>query len=153
MTFIIWFIGCFCAGIALISLVYFVRNRNRKSMSKGWKVGDVIILNSLETSTNLLKEMKKNNIGSITLCGWNEDNVFYNLGNRVYCESWKSVDTNKSQVWRDNVNKCTEFMGGNPGFNSHVEPEKPNESSGTIDGEPIETMNEIISKVDRAFAV
>jgi hypothetical protein len=153
MTTLLWFIGCFCAGIALISFVYFVRNRNRKSMSKGWKVGDVIILNSLETSTNLLKEMNKNNISTVTLCGWNEDNVFYKIGTLIYCESWKSVDVNKSQVWRDNVNKCTEFMGTEPGFNSRVEPETPNETSGTIDGEPIETMNEIMCQIHLKKAI
>ena len=147
MTALLWFIGCFCAGIALVSFGLFLRKRNRKSMSKGWKVGDVIVLNLLETSTNLRKEMSKNNITTVTLCGWNEDDVFYNVGSKIFCESWKSIDTNKSQVWRDNVSKCTEFMGDKPGFNPHVEPEKLNTSSGDVEGEPIETMNETMCQI------
>ena len=147
MTTLLWFIGCFCAGVALVSFVYFVKNRNRKSMSKGWKVGDVIILNVLETSSKLLKDMNKNNVSTVTLCGWNEDNVFYDFNNRVYCESWKSIGNNKSQVWRDNASKCAEFMGSEPGFNPHVEPEKSNTPSGDVEGEPIETMNETMCQV------
>ena len=44
-------------------------------------------------------------------------------------------------------------MGSKPGFNPHVEPEKPNESSGTIDGEPIETMSEIKCQVHLKKAI
>ena len=91
--------------------------------------------------------MNKNNVSTVTLCGWNEDNVFYDFNNLIYCESWKSIGNNKSQVWRDNANKCAEFMGSEPGFNPHVEPEKSNTPSDTIEGEPIEIMSEIMCQV------
>ena len=38
-------------------------------------------------------------------------------------------------------------MGSEPGFNPHVEPEKSNTPSGTVEGEPIETMNETMCQV------
>lgn len=147
MTILLWIIGGLCAGFALVNLVYFVVYRNRKSWSKGWKIGDVIILRFSETSSGLRQEMNKKNITTVTLSGWNEDEVFYVIGDKVFCESWSSIDTNKSQVWRDNVSKCTKFMGSKPGFNPHVEPETPNTSSGDVEGEPIETMNETMCQV------
>lgn len=153
MNTLLWIIGCFCAGFALVNFVYFVKYRNRKSMSKGWKIGDVIILRYSEITAELRKEMNKTNIGTVTLSGWNEDEVFYNVGNKVFCESWNSVYSNKSHVWRDNVNKCTEFMGSKPGFNPHVEPETPNTSSGDVEGESIDTMNETMCQIHLKKAI
>ena len=126
--------------------------KNRKTISQNWEVGDVIIPDWNYLGNELTKELKGRNLNTLTLSGWNSENIFYNLGGSCYCESWSSIKSNKSQIWRDNHKNCSEFMGKQPGFDSKVS-ESNSFSSETIDGLPIELMNETLCQVHLAKAI
>jgi hypothetical protein len=91
----------------------------RKSKSKTWKVGDILILDSQYVGPALLNQLKKTGT-TPTLSGWNKNNVFIIADGRVYQESWLSIKTNKSNNWRNNFNSCKEYMGKNPSFDQDV---------------------------------
>ena len=144
MTYVLYFLGFLVAGFILASLYIRMKKSARKSRTKDWQIGDVIYLNWLECSSAFTKECQKLNLSHVTLSGWNNDNVFYNVGDKVFCEDWSSVDVNKSQKWRDYYTSCEDFMGIEPGFNKGVREGNTSKESDMIDGHPIETMSETL---------
>ena len=144
MTYILYFLGFLVAGFILVSLYNTLKKSSRKSKTKDWQIGDVIYLNWLQTSSGLTQECQKRNLSHVTLSGWNNENVFYNVGNKVFCEDWSSVDVNKSQKWRDYYTSCEDFMGIEPGFDKGVREGNTSNKSDMIDGHPIETMSETL---------
>jgi hypothetical protein len=149
MTFILYFLGSSLVGIILGYVYYSIKINDRKKQCATWEVGDVIVVKRYEVSNGLTKELQKNgNLRTVKLSGWNEDNVMFELGNKYFIEEWKSIDTNKSDYWRTQHNKCKNFMGKNPSFNPIVT-DKVSLSSDIdmIDGQPIETLSEIMCEV------
>lgn len=144
MTYVLYFSGFFIAGYILAVLYGVMKKSTRKSRTKNWEIGDVIYLNWSSTSSGLTQECQKRNLSYVTLSGWNNDNVFYNVGRKVFCEDWSSVDVNKSQKWRDYYTSCEDFMGIEPGFDKGVHEGNTSKESDMIDGHPIETMSETL---------
>jgi hypothetical protein len=149
MTFILYFLGSLLAGIILGYVYHSIKINDRKKQCATWEVGDVIVVKRYEVSNGLTKELQKNgNSRTVKLSGWNEDNVMFELGNKYFIEEWKSIDVNKSDYWRTQHNNCKNFMGKDPSFNPIVT-DKVSSSSDTdmIDGQPIETLNEIMCEI------
>ena len=72
----------------------------------------------------------------------------FELDNKTFIEEWKSIDVNKSDYWRTQHNNCKNFMGKDPGFNPIVKDKVPSSSdTDMIDGQPIETLSEIMCEV------
>jgi phenylpropionate dioxygenase-like ring-hydroxylating dioxygenase large terminal subunit len=148
MIYVLYFFGVLVAGFILASLYITMKKSSRKSRTKDWQIGDVIYLNWTYTSSAINKECQKLNLSHVTLSGWNNDNVFYNVGGKVFCEEWSSVDINKSQKWRDYYTSCEEFMGMEPGFDKGVREGNTSKNiSDMIDGHPIATMTETLCQV------
>lgn len=147
MIYSLYILGGLVVGIILITLYGVMKKASRKSTSKNWQVGDVIYLDWQYTSSSLTKECQKQNLSHVNLSGWNNDNVFYNVGSRVFCEDWSSIDINKSQKWRDYYNSCEEFMGKKPAFDKGVNESNTPNISDMIDGHPIATMSETLCQV------
>ena len=148
MTYVLYFLGFFSAGFILAVLYRAMKKASRKSITKDWQIGDVIYPKWSNTSKGFIQECQKRNLSHATLSGWNNDNVFYNIGNKVFCEDWSSVDVNKSQKWRDYYKSCEEYMGKEPAFDKGVNEENTSvESSDKIDGHPIATMTETLCQV------
>jgi hypothetical protein len=142
--------GAISVIVIAISLKHILKGISRKSKSKNWKVGDKIILeNYLTENQGILDQMNKENKKYANLLGWNKENVYLGCGSLVYKLPWESISSNKSALWRSSFEECKKFMKGDPGFDGGVSEEK-NKDSGpflSIDGQPIETMNETLCKI------
>ena len=150
ITYILYFLGFVLAGITLAHINYFLKIKNRKTRSSTWEVGDVILINRSEISLGLNRALEENgNTRVVKLSGWNEESVMFELGNKVFVEEWKAIDVNKSNYWRTQYNECKGFMGKDPSFTPVVTDVVPSSSSDTdmIDGQPIETLSEIMCEV------
>ena len=118
----------------------------RKQRSKGWKPGDVLILDQVYTSLELYRETKKGN-GKPVLAGWNRHNVFINVGDLTYTEMWSAIKANKSDIWRKHYESCKSYMGVKPNFSPVVNSNITEGSSDMIDGQPISTLNETMCQI------
>ena len=149
ITYILYFSGFVLAGIILGYIHYSIKIHNRKKQCATWEVGDIIIVKWHEVSNGLTKELQKNgNSRVVKLSGWNEDSIMFEFNNKTFIEEWKSIDVNKSDYWRTQHNNCKNFMGKDPGFNPIVKDKVPSSSdTDMIDGQPIETLSEIMCEV------
>lgn len=133
--------------ISGIWLIKFVNSFERKQMSKGWKVNDVLILNYSNISSNLRDQLNRVNKTPL-LTGWNKSSVFIQVGNLVFEEKWKAIDANKSDTWRKNYETCKKYMGQDPTFSPNViEDDEVKDSSEMIDGHEISTLNETMCQI------
>lgn len=154
ITLSLYFIFTVIVILMMYYLTTMVRKRIRKQISKNWKVGDVIIVDHSNISLGLSNEIKNKNVDTVELSGWNSDNVFYIVGERVFAESWSSMKHNKSDVWRHYYKKCNDYMGTKPNFSDVVSQDQTNNTtSDTIDGEPIETMSETMCQIHLKRAI
>jgi hypothetical protein len=142
------FFGVFVITIVFgIWLVKFVNSFERKQMSKGWKVNDVLILNYSNISSDLKYQLKRINKTPL-LTGWNKSKVFIQVGDVVYMEKWSVIDANKSDTWRKNYETCKNYMGQDPTFSPNViEDDEVKDSSEMIDGHEISTLNETMCQI------
>lgn len=154
MMWLFYILGFIVSVIFIVGVYTFIQRMSRKSRSKNWKIGDVILYDYLNLSYELKLVIKEKKLNSLTLSGWNGDNVFYTVDKTCYCEKWGTIDSNKSQIWRDNYNNCKTFMGKTPAFDEYVK-----KSSGgfgekdSVDGVPIETMNETLCQIHLKRAI
>ena len=118
----------------------------RKQRSKGWKPGDVLILEQVHTSLELYRETKKGN-GKPVLAGWNRHNVFINVGDMTYTENWNAIEANKSDIWRKHYYSCNSYMGVKPNFSPVVNSDITESSSDMVDGQSISTLNETMCQI------
>ena len=150
MQILAFIIGSISVIVIAISLNHILKGISRKSKSKNWKVGDKIILeNHIAENQGILDKMNKENKKYADLLGWSGKDVYLGCGQTVYKLPWKSISSNKSALWRSNFDECKKFMKEEPGFDGGVSEEK-NKDSGpllSIDGQPIETMNETLCKI------
>ncbi len=122
-----------------------VRSSRRKEF-KDWKINDVIIISASSAFYSSVNDKIKSN--ALPIVGWTDCDLFFKVGNQVYKTDWDCFKSNKSASWRRNYEKCEKVMGVKPAFDTHVDlPEENNEKSKTIDGIPIETMNETLCQV------
>ena len=144
MTFFGVFAITFVFGIWLVK---FVNSFERKQMSKGWKVNDVLILNYSNISSDLRDQLKRINKTPL-LTGWNKSKVFIQVGDVVYMEKWSVIDANKSDTWRKNYETCKNYMGQDPTFSPNViEDDEVKDSSEMIDEHEISTLNETMCQI------
>lgn len=147
MMYALYFLGFVLSGILIVGFFSYLIESSRKRKSEDWQIGDVIYLDYAYLSTGMSKELKKHNMDYATLAGWNLKNIFYSVGNSIFCESWSSIDENKSQKWRDYYSSCQTIMGKNPNFTPEVSESSSKTNSGIIEGEPIETMTETMCQI------
>lgn len=154
MMWLFYILGFIVSVIFIVGIYTYLQRLSRKSRSKDWKIGDVILYNHSNLSYNLQLAINEKKLDSLVLSGWNADSVFYKVGKQVFCENWNSIEDNKSQIWRDNYNNCKTFMGKTPAFDEYVK--KPSESfneKDSVDGVPVETMNETLCQIHLKRAI
>jgi hypothetical protein len=120
-------------------LVFVNTTRKREKLCKVWKVGDKLILNSLELELQLQKYDQQYGV----LAGCNTENVFIQIGEDIYCRGWDVIGDNKSHQWRVYHKKCKIAMGAEPSFNPVIKDESTSNPSEMIDGKPIELLSEV----------
>jgi len=130
---------------------------SRRISSRGWEVGDKIILDRAHTSSSLYEAVEKSG-EMATLVGWNSKHVFYTVGGTTYREDWLSIKTNKSDNWRKSYSESRSFMGKDPGFNPSVSGKLFTDTEGGNDeveffGKRIELMSEIECEVNLKLAL
>ena len=136
------FVGILLLGFIISFLVFSTKINKRKKLCKEWKIGDKIILNYLSSAHSALI---KSNLGYATLSGCNLEYVFVTIGDLVYRIKWDEVENNKSYNWRSDYEKCESLMGTKPTFNPEIK--EDNNTSGKIDGKPIELLTEVECQV------
>jgi hypothetical protein len=129
-------------GAVLFGFLYHtIQLKSRKSEFKDWIVGDKIIL---KTDSEEYYAIQKLNQSLVKVVGWNEYNIYLEIGDTTYKCEWSCFNTNKSALWRRNYDECKKSMGVEPGFKSELGESK---SGGKIEGKPIELLNEIECEV------
>jgi len=134
-------------GAVLIGfLCHTIQLKSRKSEFKDWIVGDKIILN---TDSKEYHEIQKLNQKYVNVVGWNENNIYLEIGDITYKCEWSCFEANKSALWRRNYDECKKSMGVKPGFSSEIGNESINSLSNgdKIDGKPIILLTEIECQV------
>lgn len=139
--------GAAYTGFLLVNLI---KRTRRKIKTSGWKVGDMIIPYQRGSTPSFWKRFEESKSSYVQLDGWDPESVYLSIGKTVFKEDYESVKHNKSDVWRKNYERAKKFMGANPAFSPTVEPDIVAGEVGekdTIDGEPIETMNETLCQI------
>ncbi len=132
--------------ILVVKLIRIGVRASRRQEFKDWKINDVIIISAASSFYSSINDKVKSN--AVPIVGWTDRDLYFKIGNQVYKTDWDCFKSNKSALWRRNYDECEKMMGTPPLFDTHVDlPEERNEKSKTIDGIPIETMNETLCQV------
>ena len=136
-------LGVILVILMIIGICGSVKDKNRKSRCKNWKVGDKLSLNR----GDYYRILEKNNKKFATLEGWDLNNLYISCGNNMtYKVNWSVMTFNKSATWRQNYDEAKKVMGCEPGFTGGVG--EISESTGKkVDGKPVDLMNEIECEV------
>ena len=142
------------SGILLILILRdLIKTRNRKSECKNWKVGDMLILDRYEGG-DAYRVLKNSGKVYAVLKGWSLESIYVGVhDDNVYKIEWCELKENKSSTWRKNYDDAKKVMGTNPSFHPDVhqiegkETGSPSQSSGSIDGKPIELLSEVECEV------
>jgi hypothetical protein len=132
-------VGLVVFALLIVYLSFATKLKKREKLCKEWKVGDKLIVDSLE----LELQLQKRGLEYAILSGCNLDNVIIQIGDDVYCRDWDVVKHNKSHTWRQNYEKCKSSMGVEPSFNPIIKDGGSSNPSGMIDGKPIELLSEV----------
>ena len=140
-------LGIILAIITLVIIIVVVggsiRDKNRKSICKNWKVGDKLAL-TIGDYRNILRNSNKD---YAILRGWDLSNLYIECGDdMIYKVSWSVMDFNKSYAWRQNYENAKKVMGCDPQFYNGVKDEN-NSHCRIYDGKPIDTLSEIECEV------
>jgi hypothetical protein len=132
--------------LLIVSLIWVggsIIDKNRRSRSKNFKIGDKLALNSGKHK-RILQEKRKD---FAILKGWDVSNLYIDCGDgMVYQVDWSVMDYNKSAIWRKNYEDAKNFMGCDPAFVGHVE-DNSSSTNRIYQGKPIDSMNEIECEV------
>ena len=136
-------LGVILLIIATIGVVGSIQEKNRKKRCKSWKVGDKLILTKVGDYVSILKQNRKE---FAILKGWSLTDLYIDCGDgSTYKVDWDVLNTNKSDLWRQNYEEAKKVMGVNPGFSGGIGDSNP---VGRIyDGKPIDIMSEIECEV------
>ena len=136
-------VGVPFAVVLFVIAVSFIKQKKKKKTILSWKIGDWI---RFKHDVDLPQEYIKPN-KHFQIYGWDEDNVYIKGENGVVNQvSRKMVESNKSQVWRENYEKCKQYMGMNPGFDVDIMVIKDMKTS-FVYGKDIELLTETECKV------
>jgi len=101
------------------------RKMTIKKITKGWQVGDNIVL-----ERDAIFRMRLNHPCTPQLAGFYEDFVFIKCGNFTINMGWDDILYNKSYMWRKFHSESKKFMGEEPGFSeSLIENESRDDSN------------------------
>jgi hypothetical protein len=134
-------------GAVLIGFLYhIVKFKLRKIEFKDWIVGDKLILNTDSAAYHQIQKLNQD-LGKVV--GWNENNIYLEIGDIVHKCEWSCFEANKSALWRRNYDECKKSMGINPGFSGKIGGESINSLSDgdKIDGKSIILLTEIECQV------
>jgi hypothetical protein len=144
MVVLVIILGIVLFGLTLIVVGGSIKNKNRKSRCKAWKVGDKLILTR---GNKYYDELQKNNRDYAILEGWSLDNLYINCGSGYVSKvEWSVLNLNKSAYWRMNYEEAKKVMGFEPNFSFEID-ENVKISGKKYDGKPIETLTEIECEV------